>query len=58
MSDLAKISDSALDYLRGQLEAKVGALRSATSAIGSSLLEQYRSQLDKVRAEIERRSSV
>jgi hypothetical protein len=54
-SDLAKLPDSGLSYLQRQLEMKINALRTATSAIGISLLEQYRERLEAVRSEIERR---
>jgi hypothetical protein len=58
MADLTSLPDTGLAYLARQLEIKIAALRPATSAIGISLLQQYRERLDPVRSEIERRARV
>jgi hypothetical protein len=55
MNDFTKLPDSGLEYLIRQLEAKVAALRSATSAIGVALYQQFVDRLDQLRAEQERR---
>ena len=54
-SELARLDDSGLEFLARRLESKIGALRFATTALGTRLLERYAEQLDAVRAEIERR---
>jgi hypothetical protein len=53
--ELRTLHDTGLAYLAKQLEIKITALRSATSAIGIMLLQQYTEKLDQVRAEQERR---
>jgi hypothetical protein len=55
VNSLRTLHDPALAYLARQLEAKIASLRHATSAIGVSLLQQYRERLDQVRVEQERR---
>lgn len=53
---LTKLDNTELERLARLLEAKVAALRSATTALGIRLHERYTNQLDAVRAEVERRS--
>jgi hypothetical protein len=55
VNDLHTLPDAELAFEAQLLERKVVALRTATSAIGVSLLQQYRERLDEVRNEIARR---
>lgn len=55
MNELRTVPDTGLDYLERQLEQKLHALRTSTSAIGAALAKQYLDRLDQVRAEIARR---
>lgn len=49
------MEDRALERELVVLERKVSALKLATTAVGVSLLVEFRKRLDQARAEIERR---
>lgn len=57
LSDLAALSDEALESEAALLQHKVSALRYATSPAGIAMLAQYRARLAELDNEIERRKT-